>query len=443
MSQVRDGEVKSPRPRGVLAICAKASGVFATAASALLCICTVASATGDVNVPFCPAAEASPGFRSYLPDCRAYELVTPMYAGGQHSKGPEVRLPPMSANGEHLLMVNYGGFAETENLENDGYEYGALYELSRTPGGWSTEALDPPASEYSRREFSDLASADLSRTLWELQVPPHTGEELPIEPPRGVRAPNNATFAVREAAGGGKGSFTFVGPVTAPGHVPSVGQRGEPQLGGLLGASAELSHILFIVPKAGKQSWPGDSTIEGAEALYEYGGTGEHEPSLVGVKNQASLAAEAASEHKEHINEAAQLISQCGSKLGDWGVSTVSNAVSAGGEVVYFTAAAATEGPEKDACDEFGEGSGPPVNELYARVDATHTVDVSEPAVTLAEKPNAQGYAAKTRPPKKARNAVPLSTRAPPKTAPRSSSPPPSRSSTKTKTKVATCMRLS
>ena len=372
---------------GVSWVCFGVGGAALVGMVVCLCLlCGTALADGDVNQAVCNqelegfpglTTESAAGFRGFLPDCRAYELVTPPYVAGQRPKGPNRELPAMSANGEHLLAVDYGGFAETRNLENNQLEYGAVYELSRTPSGWSTEALDPSASEYPRREFTDVASPDLRRTLWKLQIPPKKGEELPLEPPNGVEAPNNADFAIRESVGAGKGRFTLVGPFAAPGHVPSAGQTGEPAVGGVVGASGELTHILFTVPKEGKQSWPGDETIEGARALYEYDGTGGGEPVLVAVRNEASLQSEAAREGKAHVNEAAELISQCGSPLGDKGVTTATNAVSANGEVVYFTALAADEGPGKDACNEAGEGSGPPVNELYARVDGSRTVKIS------------------------------------------------------------------
>ena len=65
--------------------------VLATAAMAMLvclCMCASAVATGDVNLTSCGLAEGSPGFRSFLPDCRAYELVTPPYDAGAPAFGP-------------------------------------------------------------------------------------------------------------------------------------------------------------------------------------------------------------------------------------------------------------------------------------------------------------------------------------------------------------------
>ena len=72
------------------------------------------------------------------------------------------------------------------------------------------------------------------------------------------------------------------------------------------------------------------------------------------------------------MNEGAVLISQCG---------TAGNAISGSGETVFFTAHAADQGPESKHCNSAGEGTGPAVNEVYARVDASETVDISEPSV--------------------------------------------------------------
>jgi hypothetical protein len=49
---------------------------------AALLAAPTALAAGDANQPSCPAStESSPGFRTYLPDCRAYELVTQADSG--------------------------------------------------------------------------------------------------------------------------------------------------------------------------------------------------------------------------------------------------------------------------------------------------------------------------------------------------------------------------
>jgi hypothetical protein len=304
-----------------------------------------AFATGDANMTECPGAGSSPGFRSFLPDCRAYELVSPPYGGGQQSEA----LRAVSPNGEVALAESFGDFAGTENLEQvSAGELGAEYEFSRTSAGWTAEALDPPASEFPRSNFV-FASSDLSRSLWLVKVPASSGEEFEV--PAGY---NGYTLAVREAVGDGKGRFTLVGPMVSPSNESTSREAASR----VQGASNDLSHVLVAVRSESRTVWPGDETVEGGQSLYEYVGTGESEPVLVGVSNDGPVAG------SPHVNEGADLVSQCG---------TAFEAVSGSGELVYFTA------QNVEGCS----GAQPPVSELYVRAGGVSTVDVSEPPLSV------------------------------------------------------------
>jgi hypothetical protein len=359
--------------------------LFVAVVLILFSFAPMAHAAGDVNTstPCSPGTEASPGFHGYLPDCRAYELVTPPFIDGVFPSGPiggKASVPQVSADGDHLLSLILGGLAETEALEQNTFSYGAYYVFSRTAAGWATESITPPDSLFPRSEFDGL-SPDFTRSLWQGQLPPKPGEELPVGTPpggttgsnNGFNYPNNAMLAIREQAAGGKGRFTLVGPLTAPGHEPNSKTEGFQ----VEATSDDLSHILLRVNNALKQLWPGDQTgPPEAASLYEYQGTGETEPVLVGVSNEGSVAEAAAHAHDGYVNQAADLIGRCGTVLGGGGTGgyepdstahgTLANAVSATGEIVYFTAL---------AC-----GGAPSVNELYARIGGVRTVDISEPS---------------------------------------------------------------
>ncbi len=302
---------------------------------AFLCQSGMALAA-DVNVSTgCGLAEESPGFRTFMPDCRAYELVSPVYGGGQPAFGTGHRAPTISADGQHVIADVFAGFAGTENLEQSSFEYGAVYKFSRTSSAWSAEALDPPASQYPRREFV-FTSADTGRSAWLLAPAKHPGEDLgPTE-----LHYTGWTLAVRDPIGNGKGRFTPIGGVVAPEH-----ESPNPERVGfhVVGASADLSHIFLKVVAERQQTWPGDETVEGDESLYEYVGSGGGAPTLVGRDSSGSL------------------ISQCGTNY---------DAVSANGAVVDFTAL------HDDGCG----GTQPTVNEIYARVNGITTTAVSEPS---------------------------------------------------------------
>ena len=315
-------------------------------------------AVGDANQAACShETEIASGFRTYLPDCRAYELVSPPF-----TESFPVELEARSADGSRMIVASFGAFAGTEvdNTEGGSF-FGTTYEFTRGAGGWSTVALGPPASVFS--EGGLLApSASLERTLWKLRLARPEGA-LPAQPE------GTYDLWVREAAGPGGSCpagdvavpgacFALIGPGQPPGHHPFFG---EAEGGNYRGKSGDLTHVLIAQMSEGEGIeaglWPGDKTVEG-RSLYEYSGLGEAEPKLVGVRNKGPLAS----------NTEAKLIGVCGTRLG--GPGDAYNAISASGATVFFTA---------NECFTGTEPEEPKVNELYARINGSETVDVSEP----------------------------------------------------------------
>ena len=265
----------------------------------------------------------------------------------------------MSSDGDHLLAEAFGGFGEVEELAQDVDEYGDIFEFSRTSSGWTAEPQNPPASVdpwheteiYPKESDTGITRAvDLGRSVWYVPGPGRVGEE----PERIWVRRSSALFVLRE----GRGRFAMVGPVYGPSHEAS--ETGDEAVPGLRGVSADASHIVFSPNAANKQLWPGDGTLEssGGSSLYEYHGTAGGEPVLIGVKNEGAVPWTAGA---AHVNEGAQLESTCGTEYAG---------MSASGERVFFIA------QHREGCT----GSQPPVSELYARVDGTETVDISEPS---------------------------------------------------------------
>lgn len=94
-----------------------------------------------------------------LPNCGAYELVSPPFTAGQSATG---QIGP--ADGDIVRTKSVGGFAGVEN-SND---VGLGYRSQRTSAGWQTTATAPSASAvpfvgtHGTLDFTE----DLSRTLW-------------------------------------------------------------------------------------------------------------------------------------------------------------------------------------------------------------------------------------------------------------------------------------
>jgi hypothetical protein len=311
----------------------------------LLCCLVFAGgalAVGDVTTApeeGCPN-EASSGFSAYLPECRAFEQVTPVFKGGA-----EVGDLELSASGLRAIGRTLGAFA---GVESDTEIEGSTYELSRSPSGWTVQALSPPASMFPAQRLPGTfptATSELTSTLWEARTP---SESIAAE-----------NFYVREA----DGTMVKIGSLFPPSVVagpPSGEFEGflDVDEAEYKDASADLSHVLLWVTKTGVEhhlSWPGDATqANGVGSLFEYSGTGQARPDLVGVNNEGHL------------------ISPCGTYLGSQHSYDIYNAMSASGSTVFFTA--------EDSGECFA-GEGPEVRELFARVDGVETVPISEPSV--------------------------------------------------------------
>jgi hypothetical protein len=276
-----------------------------------------------------------------LPDCRAYEQVTPVYKNGN---GRWNNPAAVSSDGSSLLFGSKDVFAAAQGSPAAN---GLHYSMRRTESGWVTTPQDPPVSEYEPY-IEQIVSAD---AVFELLGGTSADGRSTLWAERELARPDSVVdYYIRRA----DGSIADIGPIFAPGtpdsslHVASVVQAP------LVGISADASHVLFTL--GGTIQWP---SAEEGQALYEYIGTGNTEPLLVGVDDKG---------HQ---------ISRCGTGLGVGSSSAYlgrlkssHDAMSVDGKTVFFTA---------DAC-----GASPSVNEIFARIDngepGAHTIAISEPS---------------------------------------------------------------
>jgi hypothetical protein len=312
-----------------------------------------------------------------LPDCRAYEMVTPPFKYGQY---PIVAGSAVSD--DETAAISFSSLGGFNDPGNDSSTEGGEYIASRSASGWQTAAVNPLAAEFQggatdtegvSRETLDY-SADLTHTLF-------------LKSPAG-KSPIDFRFYIRDAL---TGSVQEIGPAVPPAEIADwTPEKANAQNGAkpkeiYLGATPNFSQVFFnLIPTNPDAVWPGDQTAlgaGGAESLYTHTGAGQTEPELVAVTNEQTLSAAAAEQGDAHINEAAELISQCGARLGgNYLEPNTYNAISNSGKTVFFTV-------KPGGCANEGGpiGTGPPVSTLYARLRRSHTVAISEPGPASCE----------------------------------------------------------
>jgi hypothetical protein len=311
---------------------------FVVVSLAALCACALQGALGLMSSPALAAGEACPneqfrtGPSASLPDCRAYEQVTPVNKEGANDMFLDINTISSSGafgqatdQGDKVVLTTSSAFGPAP----DGFN-AQSYVFSRSSSGWQFAAVEPPDAGDA---FYALAASVFSSDLSRVATNSYTASSASLSP----STPENLVVG---AVGGPYAPIA----TTTNGNVPQ---------GPLVGASADLSHVIFttldhsLVPAAAGQ-------VAGSNALYEWTGG---QLRLVNVTTGGSLT------------------SACGAMLGGGTLAGATHdAVSSDGSRVFF------ESPDPFA---VGNGASDPScsqpQHLYMRVNGSETVDVSAP----------------------------------------------------------------
>ncbi len=261
----------------------------------------------------CPnAAVRAQNNSSQLPDCRAYELVSPSFKEGFQPTVPGMYFTDTGAFG----FVSIGSFANNGLGSTTG-----PYVANRTSTGWVTTSLSPSGPEWEGAYGANARSEDLRTTLLQMRRPDE--------------ATDVGDFYLREP----DGTFQRVGPSVNPASLPpgSPGTFINYQIQTIDGASADLSHIVYPLPK--RQGFGSTADTQ----VYEYVGTGSAAPRMVGLDNNGDE------------------ITQCPIVTGEPSWSR-SHAISSDGRVIFVTA---------QTCND------PAIKQLWARVGGAISYEVS------------------------------------------------------------------
>jgi hypothetical protein len=303
-----------------------------TAVLATLALC--AGGTATAAAAECPNEQLRiENHSTTLPDCRAYEQVTPTFKEGfgqgsaqnEFSIGSKVNA--FAADGETMAFSSQGNFSNNgqNRPDND-------YLAKRTPSGWTTLAADPPVAEYYGLEQLPI----LART-------PDLETNLFV-----ARRPTDPSDAKRYYVRNVDGTVTEVGPLAPLANFtepPGAYSTGTPEYAGEIAfgaASEDLSHVAFF-EKGMEVNFPGYE-LTGDASVLEYVGAGG-DPRMVSVNNEGKA------------------LDACGAH---WRLAGNNAWMSRDGNVIAF---------EQVACE--GRAAA-----LYARVNGKTTVELSSSECT-------------------------------------------------------------
>ena len=280
---------------------------------------------------------------TFLPDCRAYEQVSPVDKNDSDVKNDfqTILNQQASVDGDEILYEAFGAFPGAPSGRRP-----IQYLASRSASGWSTRAVGHPLTASQLPAGAKVGywlplSPDLS-----------TGVLRQADPPLVAGAPAGyANLYVGQLA---TGSYQLVSTVTPPNEGPG-GQFKDI----FEGASADFSHVIFVANDALTPNAPNPGRF-GLNLYEEVGG----QLQLVGQIPAAgtSCTGAACTPADESFGGAAP------SQLSP--TPDYENAISADGSRIFFSASA-----------DSGAQSG--LVEVYERVDGSSTVEVSAPAAAV------------------------------------------------------------
>jgi hypothetical protein len=290
-----------------------------------------------------------------LPECRAYEMVSPLEKGGSdaHHTGGAF---PAAADGDAVEFASQNAFGDAENGLVGAYGTVAdLYVARRGAEGWSTFYAAPPRAVVAEPSFTrDVSSGDFSTVSTCGMTTPSSNDPVG----------GSAVCAVREPDG--QWAPTPLYP-TLTGAFYGNESGGNYNID-YDGSSADLTDLVFDSHgNNGRASafLPADTSLLGGTGLYEVTRSGDTAPELslinvndsgeeIGPENLTQLGGITLLDDKTTTSCKAAAYGTEGSDY---------QAISSSGSTIYFT-----------ACPSGG------VDTIYARINRTSTVAISNPS---------------------------------------------------------------
>jgi hypothetical protein len=276
----------------------------------------------------CPNQANRGGLSAALPDCRAYEMVSPVDKNGGdivtrcNSFCARTEYIQSTPDGNKITYSSGTSFGDSvANLWNN------QYIATRGPEGWATKAITPPAYFSGETKISGFDSnyqafsADLS-TGWLV-----TEGKLPLAP---GAVPGQANLYVRDNV---SGTYSLLQSGGGEANNLNLAVRGHTKDG---------SHVVFET----LQALTPDAPVDNTPKVYDRSGSG--------LKLVSILPGEVPNPAASRLGTGAQLNTGRGGNL--------SHAISDDGSRIFWTTSFLGFGP----------------GQIYVRVDGEETVPVSE-----------------------------------------------------------------